>query len=121
MIEDLVSGGAGTFVDFIRGNWDDIILLAFTLVQCFRCIIRLFKRDFSFFFMFAPVYFPALVLLAAGLLYNTSWLLLTGYVVGSSLTMSVALWAYSAEDNSVGKPMANGFFTVLFCLHLILG
>lgn len=120
MIDDLVSGGAGTFVDFIRGNWDDIILLAFTLVQCFRCIIMIFKGKFSSFFMFAPVYFPALVLLTAGLLYNTSWMLLTGYVVGSSLTMSVALWSIKSEDNSTGKFMANGFFTVLFCLHLIL-
>ena len=120
MIDDLVSGGAGTFVDFIRGNWDDIILLAFTLVQCFRCIIMLFKREFSSFLMFAPVYFPALVLLTAGLLYNTSWMLLTGYVVGSSLTMSVALWGNKSEDDSTGKFMANGFFTVLFCLHLIL-
>lgn len=121
MIDDLVSGGAGTFVDFIRGNWDDIILLAFTLVQCFRCITLLFRRKFDLFFMFAPVYFPALVLLTAGLLYNTSWMLLTGYVVGSSLTMSVALWSFKSEDNSAGKIIANGFFTVLFCLHLILG
>lgn len=121
MINDLVSGGAGGLLEFLRGNWDDIILLAFTLVQCFRCIIMLFKRDFSAFFMFAPVYYPALVLLCAGLLYNTSWMLLTGYVVGSSLTMSVGLWSYQTEDNSAGKIMANGFFTVLFCLHLILG
>ena len=121
MAPEIAFMDAGSLVEFLRGNWDDIVLLAFTLIQCFRCIIMLFRRKFGSFFMFAPVYFPALVLLAAGLLYNTSWMLLTGYVLGSSLVMSFALWSCGGEDKSVGKIMANGFFTVLFCLHLIWG
>ena len=119
MTPEIATMDAGSIVDFLKNNWDEVLLLLFTVIQCFTCIIMLFRRKPSYFFMFAPVYYPALALLVASLFYNTSWMLLTGYVIGSSLTMSVALWSYGGDEKNVGKAMANGFFTVMICAHLI--
>ena len=121
MTPEVTTGFIGEVANFLKDNWDEVLLLGFTVIQCLTCIIMLFRRDLPYFLMFAPVYYPALVLLVASLFYNTSWMLLTGYVVGSSLTMSVALWSYGGDEKNVGKAMANGFFTVMICAHLIFG
>ena len=112
---------ASTIVGYLKANWDEVLLLGFTVVQCMTAIISLFRKQLDFFFMFAPVYFPTLILLIASMFYGQSWIALTGYVVGASITMLVTLWSSSIEHKSIGKMITNGAFTAILCLSLIFG
>ncbi len=110
-----------TVVNYLKENWDEVLLLGFTIVQCMIAIICLFRKYSDYFFMFGPIYFPTLVLLIAKMFFGVSWVALTGYVVGASVVMLVSLWGSGIEDKNIGKMIANGAFTAVLCLSLLFG
>lgn len=110
-----------SIVNFVKENWDELLLLIFTIVQCFYCFVNLKDRDFYIFFIYAPVYFPTLLLLVASLFFNLSWRMLSGYVIGASLVTIVTLLCYGKGGEYTKKVIANGLFTVFVCFSLLLG
>lgn len=109
-------------VNFAKENWDELALLVFTFVMFIISFAGLFNRNFFGFLEMISVYFPALVFLVAKLFYNTSWMLLTGYVAGSSLALSISFFAVKDDnDKTTAKIKANGIFTAVICLSLIFG
>ena len=109
-----------SIINFVKENWDELILLGFVIVQCISCVVMLFQKKFTTLLEPASIYFPALVLLVASLFFNLSWNMLSGYVLGSSLMLSIGLWNPYYDVGKKGKKvMANGFFTVMICLSLI--
>ena len=119
MTPEVTTGFIGEVANFLKDNWDGVLLLGFTAVQCLLCILTLFQGKIFAALMAGAVYYPAAVLLVGSMFFGESWMMLTGYVVGVSLTYSVALWG--VKDESLSKPMTNGFFTVVLCLSLIFG
>ena len=110
-----------SIVDFVKENWDELLLLIFTIIQCVWCFIWLKRRDFYIFFTDSAVYFPTLLLLVASLFFNTTWRLLSGYVVGASLVSVVSMVCYFKGGENTKKAILNGLFTVFVALSLILG
>ena len=109
-----------SIVNFLKENWDELLLLVFAIVQCVLCFIWLKRREFYIFFTDAPVYFPTLLLLVASLFFNTTWNLLSGYVVGASIVMVVSNLCYNSGGEYTKKAIVNGLFTVWVSLSLIL-
>ena len=118
---DLTFINASQTFNFFKENWDEFALMCFSSFQLGVCIRWLEKRYIKDFLIFASVYVPTLVLLGARMLFNTSWPILTGFVVGSSLVF--ALWQKSArgENEYTDKTASNGFFAVMLSLSLLLG
>ena len=104
---------------YLKENWKVLFLLAFTAVQCISTVFYLFQKRWDSFFMCAPVYFPTLILLIAGTFLGLSWPALTGYVVGISLTLTLALWGHTDGTATSGELITNAISTVMICLHLL--
>ena len=110
-----------SIADFVIKNRSDLSLLIFIITQCFWCFVCIKKGKIALFFMDAAVYFPALVLLVASLFFNTTWNLLSGYVVGSSLISAVSMICWNDKDKHTIKTIINILFTVWAAFSLILG
>ena len=154
MIFDIASIDIGSMVDFVMKNLEEIGLLIFATVQCFLCTRKLLfskgsfgfvSSKFSSFLWDAMVYYPTLGLVVANLFFNTSWRLLTGYLLGVSLQMLLSLgrekmaenkgpdisdvenieeikWRFKKHEErskKTGEVLAKAAFTFLVCLSLI--
>ena len=79
-----------TILEYCKANWDEILLLGFTVIQCILIIVSIFQKRWDTLLLYAPVYFPTLILLIAKMFYGQSWMALTSYVVGTSIAMLVS-------------------------------
>ena len=108
-----------TLLDYVKNNSSTALLFVFTVLQCINVIYLLFKKEISAALMNAAVYFPTLVMLIADVFYGLSWNGLTGYVLGISITLSLAI--FNNDGKNLKEVASKASTTILLCLHLIFG
>ncbi len=121
MTFDINSISASFIFAFLKENWDELVLLGYTIARCVDSIKSLIERDFYGFLVYAAVYFPTFVFLAASLFFNISRMMFTGYVVSASLMFLLLVNLIENKNESEKKMLSNGMFTVILCGSLIFG